>query len=480
MLTSNPLNKASFYYKPMLISLMKKREFIITSAVVLVLLIVTAILLNKNSAPSGFLPVAITGIEGNEVTVLNPGINPIPKPSFIVNNQEINAAGGNLPPNSSTTYALPVQNVENSSISILQNNGQVTVVISNATVQSTTGTQPQNQPPQTQPNQTQPPAFQPPAAQPSSSGFVRQSGTRLTLDGSEYRFVGVNIYGLASDDEYNCGGNPDDPEEYVENIFSILEQKRVNAVRFWAFQSFSHDDFAAIDRVVNAAKRHNIKLIPTLENHWHHCTEGGDKPSTWYSNPSASYGYPLSFRQYVERIVTRYRNETTILMWQLMNEAESGNATALFEFTRDISTLIKSIDQNHLVNPGTLGTGQAGTNDQRYIDLHSLASVDIVEAHDYRREGEPLPGYPWDGNIDEIDTIAADLAVSQQLNKPFFIGEAGINERSNRVQLFQAKMDAAFNNGTSGYLIWDFELEECGGYCFYPGDPLIDLFDRYN
>lgn len=314
-----------------------------------------------------------------------------------------------------------------------------------------------------------------------STGFVTASGMKLMLDGQQYRFVGVNVYGLASDGEYHCGGEPDNPDGYVENLFAVLEQNHVNAVRFWAFQSFSHDNFAAIDRVVNAAKRHNVKLIPTLENHWEDCTQDGKKTAGWYSNPDAVYGsYALTYRQFIQRIVERYKYETTILMWQLMNEAESGDAAALYSFARDTSAVIKNIDQNHLVSFGTLGTDQAGTNDQHYIDLHSLPTIDVVEAHDYNRETQPLPGYPWNGDVDRINTIAADLAVARRINKPFFIGEAGIGSRSDRVELFQAKMTAAFNNGTTGYLIWRFDTRSCGGTCFNPSNPLMEIFRSYN
>ncbi len=340
------------------------------------------------------------------------------------------------------------------------------------------------------------PRFEQPVLQPaeplavqSSNGFVRADGTRLTLNGETYKFVGVNFYGIASDDVFNCGGNPDNFDEHLETTFSQLEQMKVNVVRFWAFQSFAKGggDFTALDKVIAAAKRHNVKLIPTLENQWRDCTQGDFKYNTWFQNTSARYGsYPLTFKQYVERIVNRYKDEGAILMWQLMNEAESkdteghSDAQALYNFAVEISVVVKNIDSNHLVNLGTLGTGQAGTNDQAFINLHSISTIDVVEAHDYHNENEALPGFPWDGNVDELDTIAADLETSKQLNKPFFIGEAGISDSyANQVDLFKAKMDAAFTNGASGYLIWNFETSECSGYCFNANDPLANIFQDY-
>ena len=475
-------------------------------AVLVVIVIgMTLLAFNPDAAISqSAIPLAIQSFEGNRIVVTNVGQATFPKPNFVFNNQPITASGGVISPNSTSTYVVNLQpfQLQNARVSIQgntpDNQAAPTVLI---TTSNTAGQQdnsannnpgspasPPNQPPvQNTTNTSTPPAQPippvPPVSPPGSSiGFVRASGTNLVLDGSRYRFVGVNVYGLASDDEFNCGGNPDDPNEYVEEVFSVLEANHVNAVRFWAFQSFAHNNFVAIDRVINAARRHNIKLVMTLENHWDDCTEGGEKTGTWYANPNADYGsYSLSYSEYVQSIVTRYKNENAILMWQLVNEAESGDANALFTFARDMSTLIKSIDQNHLVSLGTIGTGQAGTNNQRYIDLHSFSTIDVVEAHDYNRDSEALPGYPWNGDVNDIDTIAADLIVSQQLNKPFFIGETGISSSySNRFELFRAKMDAAFANGTVGYLIWRFNTEECSGSCFDPGDDLIDIFRRYN
>ena len=70
----------------------------------------------------------------------------------------------------------------------------------------------------------------------------------------------------------------------------------------------------------------------------------------------------------MKEIVTRYRNEPTILAWQLMNEAETkhdlsssctaNGASILRGWAADVSTLVKSIDANHLVSLGTLGGGQ--------------------------------------------------------------------------------------------------------------------------
>jgi mannan endo-1,4-beta-mannosidase len=100
----------------------------------------------------------------------------------------------------------------------------------------------------------------------------------------------------------------------------------------------------------------------------------------------------VAYRQWVRQVVTRYRFSPTILAWQLLNEAEDAasdgscpaDASAVLKtWAADVSGLIKSIDRNHLVSLGTIGSGQCGASFTEYKDLHSLPTIDLCEFHDY-------------------------------------------------------------------------------------------------
>ena len=123
----------------------------------------------------------------------------------------------------------------------------------------------------------------------------------------------------------------------------------------------------------------------------------------------------------------RYRDDPTVLMWQLMNEAEapassSGPclptaATTLRTWAADVSSLVKSLDTNHLLSVGTIGSGQCGTNMDEYKDLHALPGVDLCELHDY--SPDPFSGDIWNG-------VAVRLRQCAELGKPVFVGEVGL------------------------------------------------------
>ena len=330
-----------------------------------------------------------------------------------------------------------------------------------------------------------------------NAGFVTANGRSLSLAGSPYKFVGVNRYNLITIDPagpayQGCGGAWSEAE--LASWFPELRDQGVNAVRFWAFQRFTANgtDFSRLDYVLSLAEQYNIKVIPTFENQWQDCTEGGYKYDSWYASGYLSpYGpYTMSFRNYVGAVVNRYKNDHRILMWQLMNEAEiktiggqCGNPETLKSFAADVSAYIKSIDANHLVNIGTMGGGQCGTQGSQYQTLHDIPTVDVCEYHDYNSPTAPMPGDQWNG-------LQVRFNQCNALNKPLFIGEAGIKSncsdpdcytQQQRADLMDAKMAAFYNAGGVGYAIWSYRDRDGVDppWTYDAADPLAQVTGRY-
>jgi endo-1,4-beta-mannosidase len=308
--------------------------------------------------------------------------------------------------------------------------------------------------------------------------FVTASSTALCLAGQPYRFVGVNRYDLLSSPRYTCGRRYDDAE--LERWASEAAGIGARVIRTWAFSAFTDGgrDFSPLDRVLDAARRHDLRLVLTLDNEWKDCgdpdptTPDGRKGRDWFAG-----GWEQTLRPYLETVVARYADEPRVLAWQLMNEAECPDADALHDFATRTSAAVKAIDRNHLVSLGTIGTGQAGTVGDDYHRLHEIADIDLVEAHDYHA---PQSAWP--------SAIAGDLDVARAVGKPFFIGEAGISaprpdfegDPLERAAWFDAKINAAIAAGVSGYLIWSFyDLSAAPtGWDFSPADPLAAVMSR--
>jgi hypothetical protein len=315
--------------------------------------------------------------------------------------------------------------------------------------------------------------------------FITAQGVDLFVGTQRFRFVGANRYDLASfapgSGKFMCGRGYSDTD--LDQLMGELATfAGATVLRMWAFQSFTlgGTDWSTLDRAIATAKKHGLRLIFTLENEWQNCTTAdpasadGRKSAGWfgsgYKSPLGTA--PLSYRDYVQLVVARYKDEGSVAMWQLMNEAESSDAAALLAFATDMAQVVKTIDAKHLLSLGTIGTGQPGTQGSAYHDLYALPGLDVIEAHDYGAEAVAMPG-----------PIGTDVTTAAGLGKPFFIGEAGIAAPSprytysftDRATYMDAKVKAHWAAGSDGFLVWSFydlAPDNWQGWDFGPTDPL--------
>jgi hypothetical protein len=145
-----------------------------------------------------------------------------------------------------------------------------------------------------------------------------------------------------------------------------------------------------------------------------------------------------------------------------------------------MSSLVKSLDPNHLVSLGTIGSGQCGAAGGAYQDVHGVPGIDLCEYHDYSTDA--MPGDQWNG-------LAVRLLQCSGLGKPLFVGETGIKTSlvgtlAARADLLDAKLAAQLGAGTAGVLAWDWRDEAHGGsslagYEIGPSDPALAVLSNH-
>lgn len=338
----------------------------------------------------------------------------------------------------------------------------------------------------------------PPTTGPGLSGFVVRCELGLCLDGQPYRFTGLNIYNANS--RSNCWYTLGSEAGLDSSLTAIGTGQE--AFRAWFFQRLATTngarDWSAFDHTLAVAAAHGQRVIATLTNQWGDCENASGDPvyksESWYQSAYKSRvdaGMTATYREWVREVVTRYRDDPTVLAWQLINEGESrtsGTGTcsttaeaSVHAWASDVSGLIKSIDSKHLVSLGTIGNGQCGTSSgTSYEDLHAIPTIDLCEYHDYDHPSSPMPGDQWNG-------LAARLAQCQARGKPMFVGEVGIkvsdaSSLSERAADLAAKFSARFAAGVVGELPWEWAAngENSGdGYSIGPDDPVLDLLRAY-
>jgi mannan endo-1,4-beta-mannosidase len=321
----------------------------------------------------------------------------------------------------------------------------------------------------------------------ASSPFITVQGSTLCAGGRPIRLIGYNWHWIGA----GCQAPSDDE---IEQIFSQIQRtSKANIVRTAFYQSGSNGgSYADFDRYIAAAKRHGLYILPVLVNQWTICEpSNAAKTTSWYQAGYmlANDGYPLSYHDYVRRLVGHYANEPAIAFWQLVNEPDAGGAgcgtraaQVLRAFSDDMVSVIKSVDPNHLIDLGVPG-GCAGDNPTDYQTIVA-GSVELADVwHDYHRVTPLVPFL-----------LQRRIQVLQRLHKPFFVGESGIcadvtssgtcsgiisaASLAQRASWFDAKLCAGFRAGLSGYIIWtkgSRSVQNDVG----PGDPTENVLAQY-
>lgn len=337
----------------------------------------------------------------------------------------------------------------------------------------------------------------------TSSGFVTRSGKKLQLNGQDYRFTGVNIYNANSVNNYWYTLGTGNGLSQAFNDIDAGTGGNAKVMRAWFGQwqlkpSSNTVDWSIFDHTINVAKAHGYKVVvvfadqdgtwddgikKTLDSQWY---QSGYK--TTVSPATSTWGAinQWTYKDYVGQVVNRYKNDPTVMMWQLTNEAEpkaadgscsnavsDAGAVALQAFGDDMGGYIKSLDPNHLVSLGSIGTGQCGTSGGRFKTVHDTPNIDLCEMHDYVA-GQDIIGDQWNG-------MALRFQQCGELNKPLFVGEMGIDPNQvgglqARADRIRSKLTAQFNAGSVGALLWEWRnAGQTGGdtYVFGPGDPVL-------
>jgi hypothetical protein len=291
--------------------------------------------------------------------------------------------------------------------------------------------------------------------------FVRRTAETLWLHGAPYSFLGAVSWAVAGTSGGCWTSSYPTQDAGLQRTFDDLADMRASAFRIWAFQSYagaSGTDYASFDRVVAYARRAGVRLMLVLENMWADCTQGGQRDDAWFaSGYQSAYGnYALSYRDYVRGVVEHFRNEPTILGWELVHEAQGSDFAALDGFVQEMAALVRATDPNHLIALGT-DNGDSGAtsrtgNPSNYQRLHTHPEIDWLDIQDF-----DTPDTALTGSTPELQAIASALA------KPVFNGAAAIQLTENSAAAFAsrgtamtAKLEASFAAGFVGFLVYDY------------------------
>ena len=328
-------------------------------------------------------------------------------------------------------------------------------------------------------------ALRVPAA-PSDTAFVTRKGPALRLGGKPYRAIGVNIphlhqayFGTWFHIE-QIYGTPAQAKRAMLAALDDAQKSRIAFVRFFANPGYPRDtdmlygrDRAAywrlMDELIAECRRRQIKLVPSfqsLHGWYHYC---GETAQAILDPASRTY---KATHDYLREYVTRYRDEPTILMWELENESMlaadvdmagapllpkavySPGATVrekgvredsltwdmVLRLYREQAAFVKGLDRNHLVTSGDAATRPECTSRRETFPDFKYRNDTLREtlANNLASQPEPLDVYsyhfygaftneePWSlWGLSAMDLLRSQARTVHAAQAPVFIGELG-------------------------------------------------------
>eukprot|EP01025_Chloroclados_australasicus_P026061 TRINITY_DN2589_c2_g1_i3.p1 TRINITY_DN2589_c2_g1~~TRINITY_DN2589_c2_g1_i3.p1 ORF type:complete len:731 (-),score=67.70 TRINITY_DN2589_c2_g1_i3:687-2879(-) len=297
-----------------------------------------------------------------------------------------------------------------------------------------------------------------------NKAFVKRSGNRFTKSGADFSFVGFNAYQTVSQ---VLRGQTYAVRELMENARRV----GMNVGRLWAFSDdirtgplqWSTDSFKALDRVIKIARDNGVHLVLGLTNYWPEYTSpelyiywayGSIQGRTvyhFYTDPNVKLLFKAHMCKVVKRVNSitraRYRNDPTILGWNLINEPRCPGCQTkhIHRWIKEMAGYLQKIDPHHLVTVGMEGfhapfSSINGANPGVWalcqgIDFtggHRQTGIDYMSAHIY----PSYKGWDWENNRacdKDCQFDWAQYALQKHIqratsyNRPFVLEEFGVS-----------------------------------------------------
>ena len=310
-------------------------------------------------------------------------------------------------------------------------------------------------------------------------GFVRVEGTRFTIDGKPYRYIGANYWygGLLAT-------NGEKGKTRLKTELDFLKKNGVTNLRImvgaeglttYPYRTpsekslqpkpgkFDEQIAYGLDYLLNELGKRNMKAVLHFTNTWD-WSGGLGQYLEWNgfgTQPRSKYGgytwnenqhYTSQFYTcqkcmdeldvYIKYILNRtnsingkkYTNDPAIMAWEIINEprAMEQSATPAFEaWMQHVSALVKSIDKNHLLTTGSEGDIASDNDISVFKTIHADKNIDYLTIHiwpknwGWFKDTSIVAGYA-NTISNATNYITRHVGIAKELNKPLVIEEFGL------------------------------------------------------
>ncbi len=239
----------------------------------------------------------------------------------------------------------------------------------------------------------------------------------------------------------------------------------------WYRDAQGNIDWSELDGVVEMCKKYNLYLIidlhglPGYQNDYDHC--GKSKSMSLFDETESGKRYREIVKDFWVELASHYNGETTIAMYDLMNEPLGTNVTRdtdfqqiFWDFSDELYDAIRNVDPDHIITMEAIW------------DPSAIASPDVYgwENIVYQEHIYDISNFNVLGKINEIRNAGYDA--------PFYIGEF-----YPRVLTTFDYMLSLFNKRELSWTTWTYKgagPDADTSPWFFFGSSVIDKIDYEN
>ncbi|HMV11289.1 MAG TPA: cellulase family glycosylhydrolase [Cyclobacteriaceae bacterium] len=368
--------------------------------------------------------------------------------------------------------------------------------------------------------------------------FVQVRDGKFVQHGKPYHFIGANMW-------YGCYLGSDKVEGGKERLvreLDFLKKEGITNLRVLGASELSAFDnhfpftiqtapdqydeslLQGLDFLLAEMKKRDMKAVIYLTNYWN-WSGGMGQYITWVApdlaasvpfNPErkweremtlSSYFYSHQraqeyFRKYVSNLVsrkntftnTRYKDDPTIMSWQLSNEPRPGmdgdhgesNIREFMKWINETAGYIHSVDPNHLVSSGNEGKVGTIQNIAYYEQTHAGNNIDYLTLHIWAKNwnwfdaDKPTETFPV-AKRNALDHLKLHINLARKMNKPLVMEEFGLDRDNKscipgtattmRDEYFEALFEMLYRETVAGAPIGGANVWAWGG----EGEPMYKL-----
>ncbi len=281
----------------------------------------------------------------------------------------------------------------------------------------------------------------------AAGSFLRAQGTELRVNGAPIHLKGIAFANWAIAEE----AAPASPWTHNdESHYDLIKSWGMNAVRFYLHEKTIGAGYDWIDANVHWAKQAGVYLIVNL-----HVPPGGWQNPFVKDYDYAMWDNPALQDQFVEKwveLAARYKDETTIAGWGLLNEPCPRDYAQWAALANRTIAAVRAVDPNHLivvervpwVAPANANMGfPSVTDDNVMYEFHFYepfpftAQVSLQGAPQTSRYPDPTKTHYLPlptGETPSWTKAYVERALSQyaaagaRLGRPVFLGEFGVTK----------------------------------------------------